>query len=164
MKTLFACRHAKALPIEGMQTDYDRPLSERGIRDARAMGQTWRELGIHLDAALSSPSRRTLMTAVEVTSAVGFPLDRVETNDCWYLACETTWLQAVQQIDEEVEVAALFGHNPGIHYFSDRLCRECGQLPGFRTMEVAQFEIDVTYWGEVGWGSARLARFFERPS
>lgn len=164
MKTLFACRHAKALPPEGIQSDYDRALSERGIRDARAMGDSWKELGIHLDAVLSSPSRRTMMTAAEVASLVGFPLDKVQTNERWYLAGEESWLKAVQQIDEEAEVAALFGHNPGIHYFSEQLAIEDGLFPGFRTMEVAQFEIDVTYWGEVSWGSARLVAFFERPS
>lgn len=164
MKYLFACRHAKALPPEGMQSDFDRKLSDRGIQDAEAMGRIWKDLGIELDVVLSSPSRRTLMTAERVTSALAFPPDRIKALDPWYLGGEETWLAAVQQIDEESEVAAIFGHNPGIHYFANRLCRESGRFPRFRTMEVAHFEIDVEYWAEISWGEARLIRFLERPS
>lgn len=57
---LWLLRHAEA--ADGMPDD-ERPLTERGIRQAEAAGQALRRLDVHLDACLSSPKRRALHTA-----------------------------------------------------------------------------------------------------
>src|SRR5579875_2820143 len=57
---LWLLRHADAAPGS---PDDKRPLTERGIEQARAAGLALKQLDVHLDACLSSPKLRALQTA-----------------------------------------------------------------------------------------------------
>jgi phosphohistidine phosphatase len=57
---LWLLRHAEA--AEG-RPDEARPLTPRGLEQARTAGAALRRLGVHLDACLSSPKRRAIETA-----------------------------------------------------------------------------------------------------
>jgi phosphohistidine phosphatase len=57
---LWLLRHAEA--AEG-RPDEARPLTERGIEQARTAGAALARLGVHLDSCLSSPKRRAVETA-----------------------------------------------------------------------------------------------------
>ncbi len=57
---LWLLRHAEA--VDGLPDD-ERPLSERGIRQAEAVGRALIRLGTRLDACLTSPKLRALQTA-----------------------------------------------------------------------------------------------------
>jgi phosphohistidine phosphatase len=83
---LWLLRHAEA--ADG-HPDESRPLTERGIRQARAAGLALKRLGASLDACLSSPKLRAVQTAelacepfgVEVTvepKLSGAPFDAEE--------------------------------------------------------------------------------------
>jgi phosphohistidine phosphatase len=53
-------RHAEA--ADGMPDD-QRPLTDRGARQAEAVGRAFARLGVHLDTCLTSPKLRALQTA-----------------------------------------------------------------------------------------------------
>jgi len=57
---LWLLRHAEA--IDGLPDD-ERPLSERGIRQAESAGRALAHLGTRIDACLTSPKRRAVQTA-----------------------------------------------------------------------------------------------------
>ena len=57
---LWLLRHGEA--VDG-RPDETRPLSERGHRDAQAVGAALSRLGVSLDTCLASPKLRTLETA-----------------------------------------------------------------------------------------------------
>jgi phosphohistidine phosphatase len=57
---LWLLRHAEA--AEG-RPDEARPLTPRGLEQARIAGAALARLGVHLDACLSSPKRRAIETA-----------------------------------------------------------------------------------------------------
>jgi phosphohistidine phosphatase len=57
---IWLLRHAEAR--EGKPDD-TRPLTERGVAQARAAGLALKRLGVHLDACLSSPKLRAVQTA-----------------------------------------------------------------------------------------------------
>jgi phosphohistidine phosphatase len=57
---LWLLRHAEA--ADGNPDD-DRPLTDRGVRQAEAAGRALARLGVHIDVCLSSPKRRALQTA-----------------------------------------------------------------------------------------------------
>ena len=65
---LWLLRHAEA--ADG-RPDEARPLTKRGIRDARRTGLALARLGVHLDVCLSSPKRRALETAELVCEPLG---------------------------------------------------------------------------------------------
>ena len=57
---LWLLRHAEA--ADGMPDD-DRPLTERGVRQAEAAGRALARLEVQIDACLTSPKLRALQTA-----------------------------------------------------------------------------------------------------
>jgi phosphohistidine phosphatase len=65
---IWLLRHAEA--ADGTPDD-ERPLTERGIRQAEAAGYALQQLGVSLDACLSSPKLRALQTAQLACAPLG---------------------------------------------------------------------------------------------
>lgn len=65
---LWLLRHAEA--ADGVPDD-ERPLTERGTRQAQDAGRALQALGVKLDACLSSPKRRALQTAQLACAPLG---------------------------------------------------------------------------------------------
>jgi phosphohistidine phosphatase len=68
---LWLLRHAEA--AEG-EPDDARPLTEKGIRHAQAAGRALAQMGVKLDACLSSPKLRALQTAELACELLGVPV------------------------------------------------------------------------------------------
>jgi phosphohistidine phosphatase len=123
VKYLWLLRHAKATP-HGRRggSDYDRPLTTRGRRDADALGNRLAAgMGVFgLDGialpqvALSSSAARTSETATLVAEgmAASLPIDSYRSL---YQAGTETILQYVREIDDDVVSAMVVGHNPTIY-------------------------------------------------
>jgi phosphohistidine phosphatase len=62
MKTLLIIRHAKS-SWESNLTDFERPLNERGKKDAPIMAQRLLDRKISIDTFISSPAKRAKQTA-----------------------------------------------------------------------------------------------------
>ena len=63
MKTLYLIRHAKSDWGNPLLADIDRPLNERGKRDAPRMAQRLLDRGELPGLLISSPARRAFRTA-----------------------------------------------------------------------------------------------------
>jgi phosphohistidine phosphatase len=68
---LWLLRHAEA---EDGVPDDERPLTERGARQADAAGRALAVLGINLDVCLSSPKLRAVQTAERACEPLGLPV------------------------------------------------------------------------------------------
>jgi len=71
MKTLLLIRHAKSSRDDIALPDKDRPLDERGKRDAPKMGERLAKRDVKPDLILSSPARRALTTAQRARRQAG---------------------------------------------------------------------------------------------
>jgi phosphohistidine phosphatase len=65
---LWLLRHGEA--VAGLPDD-DRPLTERGVRQAQDAGRAFERLGIQIDACLSSPKLRARQTAEHACARIG---------------------------------------------------------------------------------------------
>jgi len=65
---LWLLRHAEA--VDGTPDD-ERVLTERGITQAQDAGRALEQLGVHIDACLSSPKVRALQTAQHACAPIG---------------------------------------------------------------------------------------------
>jgi len=63
MKTLIIIRHAKSSWANLGQDDAERPLNERGKKDAPEMARRLKERGLKIDLFASSPAKRAKKTA-----------------------------------------------------------------------------------------------------
>ena len=111
-RTLILLRHSKS-DWSGNQADIDRPLAERGRRQAPEAGR-WLDHNIDtIDLVVSSPANRA-------RSTWGLAADELERNpparidDRLYAASPDQLLEVVRELPPGVETVVLVGHNPGI--------------------------------------------------
>jgi len=149
MHRLILMRHAKAERGSPSGRDRDRPLSSRGVEDARRMGRTLAARGLKPDRALVSAAVRTRQTWDLVHDSLGDV--EVAIMDDLYEA-DADLLRA--RIETEMDTAGcliLVGHNPGIHQLAVELLMEGAAAPsvldrlssGFPTGMAAIFSVDA---------------------
>ncbi|HEY5848997.1 MAG TPA: histidine phosphatase family protein [Microlunatus sp.] len=118
-RTLWLLRHAKSDQGTGLP-DHERPLNERGVRDATATGRLLVERGWRPDLVLCSSSVRTRQTW-EHAAAAGGTAGEVRIEPRIYDASAATLLDVVRTVDQEVGSLLLVGHGPGVPGLADRL-------------------------------------------
>lgn len=122
MKQLFVIRHAKSSWDSIGQTDFDRPLNERGHRDAPVMAHRLVKAGISFDALVSSPAKRALTTAGYFAEAFDVKKKEIIIADSLYHAPSATFYEVItRDLKDKWDTVALFSHNPGITDFVNSL-------------------------------------------
>lgn len=124
--TLIVMRHAKSSWNSAADSDFDRPLAERGTRDARRMGEWLAGRGREVDRIVSSPALRTRQT-VELLLA-GWRLKsppELVWEPSLYLAEVPTILRIVEQALPQALLVV--GHNPGLEDLIDYLVADLAQ-------------------------------------
>jgi phosphohistidine phosphatase len=147
MKTLLLVRHAKSSWEHPDASDHDRPLNDRGLRDAPAMGRQLAERGVQPEVILSSTALRARTTAELIADALGFDAARIVTDERLYAASADEVLRVIGEIDGDVSSAMVVGHNPETASLAHRLSDEVHSMP---TCAVAEFTFDVDAWYEIG--------------
>jgi phosphohistidine phosphatase len=163
MKYLTLIRHAKSSWDDASQADHERPLNERGLRNAPVMGRFLAHtyLGMNgVAALLPKPDRMLTSTAVRARATAELMmremnLDLLVGDPQLYLADPKTMLQIVQQFDDAWRHVMIFGHNPGISEFVERLLKR-GDIKEMPTCAVAILELPWNAWSAVDWDEARL--------
>ncbi|WP_404960833.1 SixA phosphatase family protein [Streptomyces sp. 147326] len=111
-------RHAKADWPE--VSDHDRPLAERGRKDAPAVGLKLAETGIVFDLALCSTAARTRETwKLAVQEMPHRPKTHYEER--LYDASLGELIALLNETPDEVSDLLVIGHNPGMHALADAL-------------------------------------------
>ena len=126
---LILVRHAKSDYPLGV-ADHDRPLNERGRRDAPFIG-SWLAKNVDLDdgdrplVLVSSANRAQLTWGRATNGLAGSWLDaEVRTEPRIYEAGLTTLLDLVAALPEDVRTAVFVGHNPTLRDVVAMTCEE----------------------------------------
>jgi phosphohistidine phosphatase len=160
MKSLTIVRHAKAERPEGYGTDFDRPITERGERDAVRMAALLGRLAPPVDWWLSSPAQRAHQTTERMVAECGFA-GTVQWEAAIYEGSAETLLDLLATIPQEVEHAVVVGHNPGMADLVSGLVAGAPsrlnlQMP---TAALAHVGLEIFLWNQIRWGSGQLALF-----
>lgn len=121
MKTLLLVRHAKSSWDNVAQPDFDRPLNERGKKDAPEMAERIKEKGISPDLLVSSPAKRAKKTARIFAEVFGIDKDAVKLVDELYNPSKAAFVAAISDLPEEHKTVLLFSHNPDITEYANSL-------------------------------------------
>jgi phosphohistidine phosphatase len=113
-KEFLLVRHAKSSWDDPYLDDHDRPLNERGFRNAPEMGKRIQGAGICPDAWISSTAVRAISTAEIIAEQIGFSKDRIKRTKDLYHASATELQQFIAELDDAIGSSILFGHNPGM--------------------------------------------------
>lgn len=104
-------RHAKSDWESGAQTDHERPLNERGNREAPSVGKQLLELDLAPEFVLSSDSQRTTETYQRIGAF--FPNAEVHFRRELYHAGIAEVRALLHLVPAGTQTLLLVGHNPG---------------------------------------------------
>lgn len=118
-RTLIVLRHAKTESGRPGGHDFERRLTEHGERQARDVGDYFRDQNIGVDHVLCSSSTRTRATL----EALALPDQiEVEISDQLYNAGTDTLLEAVMGLPPNCFTALVIGHAPSVPGLVYELC------------------------------------------
>jgi phosphohistidine phosphatase len=160
VKRLYIIRHAKSSWEDPLLDDFSRPLNDRGKRDAPRMAKRLKEKKIFPDLMLTSPARRALGTCKRMAEVLNFSEDKIKTERGLYHAEEHQILEVVKAIKDKHDVAMIFGHNPGLTSFVNKIGNQ--HFDNVPTCGIAAYEFEVEAWKEVDFGKGRLL-FYDYP-
>ena len=144
MKTLLLIRHAKSDWADPSLTDFDRPLNERGRRDAPAMAQRLLDRKLHLDAILASPAKRAAKTAKIFAELFGIKKEKILFEEDLYMAAPETFYAVIENASDKHDTIAVFSHNPGITGFANELTN--ARIDNIPTCGIFAVSIDSPKW------------------
>jgi len=153
MKMLFLVRHAKSSWDDTALPDKDRPLDDRGKRDAPKMGKRLAKRDVKPDLILSSPAMRALTTAEIIAKKLDYKLKDIVVDDRLYGGEVEDLLNVIHKLGDKPERVMLFGHNPELTELAHRLSSEITHMP---TCAVAEFTFETKLWSNIG--KAKLAK------
>jgi phosphohistidine phosphatase len=158
MKRIVIVRHAKAVPY-GYDDDYNRDLTDRGIRDSGRISLQIKEIGIIPDIMVSSPATRALHTATIFAGNFDIEEDRIRKVRELYMEFTTAeFLEFIHDLPDEASTVFIFGHNPGVSYFADRLSLNFrGDMPTCSTVVI---DFDVQAWKDLESRTGRVVYHF----
>ncbi len=158
MKTLILVRHAKSSWDHSGLSDIDRPLNERGKKDAPEMAQRLKDRGIKIDQFVSSPAKRAHKTAKIFAETYEVKKDDIKIVDDLYLATAEAFNNTIASIKDKHDTIALFSHNPGITEFASSLTDV--RIDNMPTCSVFAVSAETSNWKEFQAASKKFL-FFE---
>lgn len=130
-------RHGKA-DMAG-STDSERELTDRGVTQARLVGEYLASQGIHPSKVLVSPSARTRGTWEALQETLAESDADVSILDDLYLGGLGDTLEAIRQVDDQHRVVLVVAHEPTMSRAAAFLANEDAS----ETSSLAQVRIGV---------------------
>jgi len=110
MKELILVRHGKS-SWDYDVSDKDRPLKQRGIRDAHRVARAIQDALPQIDAIYSSPANRALHTCIIFLREMGIPFEKLLITDALYDFSGESVMNFVQGFSPDLQRVMIFGHN-----------------------------------------------------
>jgi phosphohistidine phosphatase len=160
VKTVLLIRHAKSSWTDASLNDFERPLNDRGKRDAPLMARRLIDKKLHIDAFISSPAKRARKTASIFAKEFGIDENEIIYKTELYGAPSEVFYEVIKHLDNDTQTVALFSHNPGITDFANSLTKvRADDMP---TCSIFAIQSDATNWKQFG-ESNKTFLFFDYP-
>jgi phosphohistidine phosphatase len=157
MRILTLVRHAKSSRDYPELSDFERPLTPRGRKDAAAIATKLRKADLIPDLLVTSPALRAISTAHVFAEILGIKQEHIAVNPHIYEAAVQTLLHITRTLPDTEHGVMLFGHNPGITHFAHQLAEcEFDEMPTSATVRI---ELAVKAWSLVRHGAGKVVRF-----
>lgn len=157
MKKIYFVRHAKSDRQYLSLADIDRPLNERGYRDAYAMSKRIMDQHSLPDELISSTAVRAVSTALIFMRTFNFTAHRLSLNPLFYEEDETIYISQLKSLNDNIHSVMLFAHNPTITMVANLLSDK--PINDFPTCAVAEIEFNSRNWEEIDQERGTLRSF-----
>jgi len=155
MKKLYIVRHAQKAVEKSGQDDYDRPLSEQGLKDAEVMAEKLASKGVRADLIVSSPATRTKQTSEVFASSLNYSKN-IMYNEVLYMAYVNELVETITYTFDTVDTMILVAHNPSLTALAVTLVGFKEKIEAGGVMEV---EFDCDSWIDISRDNARLISY-----
>lgn len=112
MKVILLLRHAKSSWSDPSLNDFDRPLANRGLKDAPRMGKFLKKINYCPQYVVSSTAMRARQTTQRCLKAMNADERIVQWENSLYFEGLNKYFEAINQAPETAETIMLVGHNP----------------------------------------------------
>ena len=152
MLSIIIFRHGKSDWDAIYDMDHNRPLSKRGYKAAKIMGQYLKKINQIPDKVISSSATRAKNTA-------GFAIrygkwsSKLSIESNIYGGSSETLLDIIHHLDKKIKSVCLVGHEPTCSSFIS-LCTFHSQR--FTTASMAKINFRVDKWNEIEFGKGSL--------
>lgn len=155
MKEIILVRHGKS-SWDYRVSDRDRPLQERGIKDAHLVAGALRGLP-GPDAVFSSPANRALHTCTILMRELRIPLELLRLSEALYDFSGGSVEAFVRGMDDSLGRVMLFGHN---HAFT-ALANAWGDryIDNVPTTGMVHLRFEAGRWADVSKGRTHAVVF-----
>lgn len=144
-RTLVLIRHAKSSWANPLQSDFERPLNDRGKKDAPEMGARLKKLGIIPDLIVSSSAKRTKQTAKRIAEEIGYKEDDIRWEEKLYHCIPSVLEEVIYETSDRIKTIFIVAHNPGITDFVNQLSPEFN-IENMPTCGIVGAHIETREW------------------
>jgi phosphohistidine phosphatase len=141
--------------------DFDRPLNERGEKDAPHMARQLKHRDVVPDCMITSPANRALSTCQTFAKIFNFEKKKIISEPKFYHADPDTILKVLASFPEhrhdKEDVVFVFGHNPGITEFANNLLNV--SIDNIPTCGVVEATLNIYSWKEISYGCGKMDSF-----
>ncbi len=139
-------RHAKSSWANQSQSDHERPLNERGLRDAPRMARLLNEQNLIPDLVLTSSAKRALTTAQILVDNLNRSSIELQVVDDFYHAVPETYGEYCLRLADQFERPLIVGHNPGLEQLVNRFTDTWQSMP---TAAIAVITLPIENWSDL---------------
>ena len=156
-RILTLVRHAKSSWTDVNLSDFDRPLNDRGLKNAPQMGRRLADANYDVENIISSPAERAIDTATNIAREIGFSEHQIVVNANIYEASLSVLINLVTSLDDNFSKIMLVGHNPGFTVLCNFLSN--ARIDNMPTCSIAQIKFDIDSWSSITEHSGKLIEF-----
>lgn len=146
-RRLFMIRHAKSSWVNPLQSDFERPLNDRGEHDAPMMGERLKNLGITPDLIIASTAKRAQQTAKRIAKEVGYDTGTIKSYEKLYHCIPAVFEEVLYEVDDNIKTVFIVAHNPGITEFVNELSPDF-EIDNMPTCGIVGAEFTAEQWNE----------------
>lgn len=147
IKTLFVLRHAKSSWDDYEKSDFDRPLTSRGINDISKLALARENELREIEVIVSSPANRAVHTTITLCGVAKLPLSIITLNDHLYETTEQVVNKIVNNLPADKSCAMIVGHNPTFTYFVNGFISQ--QIENLPTGGLVRLDFSATSWRDL---------------
>ncbi|EPG72922.1 putative phosphohistidine phosphatase SixA [Leptospira fainei serovar Hurstbridge str. BUT 6] len=164
MKLIHLIRHSKSDWESAFSRDEERPLSNRGRKNAKMLRNYLSKISFSVDAAIVSPSERTKETFRILSKLDSFCKD-VRFSEEIYEADGSDLLGILRSLGSNTESILLIGHNPGLESLAEALvfksqARTSSLFVKFPTSAFLSLVLESNDWQDCGNIPCQIQRFW----
>ncbi|PNQ72334.1 histidine phosphatase family protein [Hanstruepera neustonica] len=156
MRKLILVRHAKSSWDHGL-SDINRPLKERGFKDAKVVANKLLESNYQIDRVLTSNAVRAMTTAEIFVNTLKFVENIVILNNRLYDFSGENLVEVIKKCPININTLMIFGHNHAITNFVNRFGSQ--YINNVPTCGVVVIDFDIPNWQKLDKGETVLTLF-----